>query len=228
MARCSNCKAPLRDGFLTCEYCGDRNDVDLKEIHYYTTHQSDVPRTCPRCDIELLTIDLKLNGTFLIERCDQCLGLFFDPVELEVFLNAAVTNVFQIDRIGIDSINLNWKPNQYPIAYIKCPVCAQLMHRVNFGAKSGVVIDSCKIHGVWLDGGKLRHLMEWMKMGGKLLDRDWQEKAKKEDLKRRKDLRRSPAGYHVNSTPTSSQGGLPSGTDLGLSSIICDITSIFD
>jgi Zn-finger nucleic acid-binding protein len=178
-----------------CAYCGDRNDIDLKGIHYNTTHEIDSPRTCPRCDIRLKTLDLKLNGTFLIERCDQCLGLFFDPGELEALLEATVSNVFLIDRSGLDGINFKRKAEQYAIAYIKCPVCCQLMNRVNFGTRSGVIIDRCKAHGAWLDGGELRHLMEWMKLGGKLLDQERQEQVRKEELKRGSEQRRETAGY---------------------------------
>jgi Zn-finger nucleic acid-binding protein len=200
MARCSNCNAPLPDGSLLCAYCGDRNDIDLKGINYYTTHENDTARTCPRCNVRLKTIDLKLNGTFLIERCDQCLGLFFDPGELEALLDASVGNVFLIDRSGLDDINLNRQPDQYPVSYIKCPVCSQLMNRINFGVRSGVIVDRCKGHGVWLDGGELRHLMEWMKLGGKLLDQQHQEQTRQEEQKRESEQRRNPAVF--NSEPS--------------------------
>jgi Zn-finger nucleic acid-binding protein len=200
MARCSNCNAPLPDGSLLCAYCGDRNDIDLKGIHYYTTHENDAPRTCPRCDVRLKTVDLKLQGRFLIERCDQCLGLFFDPGELEALLEATVSNVFLIDRSGLDGINQNRQLNQYPVSYIKCPVCSQLMNRVNFGVRSGVIIDRCKTHGVWLDGGELRHLMEWMKLGGKLLDQQHQEQTRQEVQKRENEQRQKPAEYRSEPT----------------------------
>jgi len=206
MARCSNCKAPLPDGSLLCAYCGNRNDIDLKGIHYYTTHEDDSPRTCPRCDVRLKTLDLKLEGRFLVERCDQCLGLFFDPGELEALLEATVKNVFQVDRSGLDGINLNRQPDQHPIAYIKCPVCSQHMHRVNFGVRSGVIIDRCKAHGVWLDGGELRHLMEWMKMGGKLLDQERQEQTRLEEQKREREQRRNTAGQSSGPSPFESYG----------------------
>ena len=206
MARCTNCNAPLSDGSLLCAYCGDRNDVDLRGIHYHTTHETDLPRSCPRCAKGLKTIDLKLSGTFLIERCDQCLGLFFDPAELEALLDAAVKNIYLIDRRGLDSINANRQPDQYPVAYIKCPVCSQLMNRVNFGARSGVIVDRCKDHGVWLDGGELRHLMEWMKLGGKLLDQERREQDKREELENEKNRRESLAGYRAEPSPFDSFG----------------------
>jgi len=206
MARCTNCKAPLPDGSLKCAYCGDRNDIDLKGINYYTTHENTSPRICPRCDVHLNTLDLKLQGKFFIERCDQCLGLFFDPGELEAVLGATVSNVFLVDKNGLDEINLKRKPGQYPVSYIKCPVCSSLMNRVNFGVRSGVIIDRCKAHGVWLDGGELRHLMEWMKLGGKLLDQERQEQARKEELKLEGEQRRKQAGFDSEPSPFDSFG----------------------
>ena len=96
---------PLPANSIRCEYCGSRNDIDLKGINYYTTNEPESERMCPRVQIGLSTIDLKINGTFLIERCDECLGLFFDPGELEALLEATVSNVFSINRGQLDTIN---------------------------------------------------------------------------------------------------------------------------
>ncbi|MFH0997276.1 MAG: zf-TFIIB domain-containing protein [Pseudomonadota bacterium] len=182
MANCSNCSAPLPPNSIQCDYCDSRNDIDLKGINYYTTHEIESERICPRCNIRLRTIDLKIDGRFLIERCDECLGLFFDPGELEALLEATVSNVFAIDRSRLDNINTaSMRSNDYGVSYIKCPICSKCMNRVNFGTKSGVIVDRCSAHGVWLDGGELRHLFEWMKAGGKLLQQERQEQIKKEE-----------------------------------------------
>lgn len=195
MARCSNCKAPLPPGSLLCQYCGNRTDVDLKGIHYYTTHESDTPRICPRCNVKLKVLDLKLDDRFFIDRCEQCLGLFFDPGELEYLLEATVKNRGGIDRAGLEAINEKREPNQYPISYVKCPVCSKHMHRVNFGAKSGVIVDRCKQHGIWLDGGELRQLFEWMKLGGHLLEQQRQEQKRREEQEREKEHARKVQGW---------------------------------
>jgi len=184
MAKCSNCSAPLPPNTIKCDYCGSRNDTDLKGIHHYTTHEIESERTCPRCSVSLRTIDLKIQDKFLIERCDDCLGLFFDPGELEALLEASVKNVFDIKRGRFESINKTLRNTEYGVNYIKCPVCSNIMNRINFGTKSGVIIDRCKDHGVWLDGGELRHLFEWMKAGGKLLHQERKEEIKKEKLKK--------------------------------------------
>jgi Zn-finger nucleic acid-binding protein len=187
MANCCNCSAPLPLNSIKCEYCGSRNDIDLKGVNYYTTHDADSERNCPRCRTALKTIDLKLNGRFLIERCAQCLGLFFDPGELEALLEATVSNVFTINRGMLDSINAAGRGVDYGVSYIPCPACSKLMNRVNFGTKSGVIADRCKEHGVWLDGGELRRLFEWMKAGGKLLDKERQEQIRKLEEEKEKE-----------------------------------------
>lgn len=181
MPNCSSCSAPLPPNSITCEYCGSRNDIDLKGVHYNTTHECASERICPRCNVRLETIDLKIEGKFLIERCETCLGLFFDPGELEALLQATVSNVFTVDRQELDVINRTKRACDYGVSYIKCPVCARIMNRVNFGAKSGVIVNRCRDHGVWLDGGELRHLFEWMKAGGKILDQERQEQLRKEE-----------------------------------------------
>ena len=182
MPNCANCSAPLPFNSVKCDYCGSRNDVDLKGIHYYTSHDSDTERICPVCAVHLKTIDLGVDGKFFIERCIECLGLFFDPGELEALLEYTVKNVFEINRSRLTQFNLTGQSSGRVATYVKCPVCSKMMNRINFGARSGVVIDRCKDHGVWLDAGELRQLCEWMKLGGKLLDKEKTEELKKEEI----------------------------------------------
>jgi Zn-finger nucleic acid-binding protein len=207
MARCSNCKAPLPPGSQVCDYCGNRTDIDLQGIHHYTTHDLDSPRSCPRCNVKLKTVNLTSQGRFLIERCGTCHGLFFDPGELEALLEATVTNVFEIDRERLNAVSNDRRPDQHPIAYIKCPVCSELMHRVNFGAKSGVIVDRCRAHGIWLDGGELRQLFEWMKLGGHLLEQQRKEEQRKEAEKREQAEREKLKGWAEEPSAFDRYGG---------------------
>ncbi len=50
--------------------------------------------------------------------------------------------------------------------YRHCPQCRKLMNRRNFGKRSGVVIDSCKDHGIWFDARELGAILSWMRKGG--------------------------------------------------------------
>jgi len=69
------------------------------------------------------------------------------------------------------------------------------MNRVSFGTKSGVVVDRCKEHGIWLNGGELRHLFEWKKAGGKLLHEQREEEKKEMERKEQEIRDRERSGY---------------------------------
>ena len=207
MANCNNCSAPLPQGSIKCDYCGGINDTDLKGVHYFTTHEIESERICPRCSIRLKSIDLNINGLFLIERCDECLGLFFDPNELEALLEATVTNVFTVNRSGLNVIKARTTTGEQGAFYIKCPVCSSIMNRVNFGANSGVIVDRCKEHGVWLDGGELRHLFEWMKAGGKLLQQEREaEQIRIKEREQEREKRTLPSKSAVAGTYSDDSG----------------------
>ncbi len=190
MSNCINCGAALPANSLVCPYCKTRNDVDLKGLYQHHAEEPGSERVCPRCDIRLQTIDIELQSKFLIERCPDCLGLFFDPNELETILDRSVSKAYQVDFKQLENINKLRRTQDYPVTYIKCPVCRKLMNRHNFGTQSGVIIDKCKEHGVWLDGGELRQLMDWLKAGGQILNQQTQlEMERKKRLEAERKLR---------------------------------------
>jgi Zn-finger nucleic acid-binding protein len=142
------------------------------------------------------SIKLKEIPDFTIERCPVCFGLFFDPDELNALLEASVNQVYSINLRKIWEMNqIGEQGEERTAAYIKCPVCKGLMNRVNFGVRSGVVIDMC-IHGIWLDNGELRKLLEWRKAGGQLYHETViEERLKQEDLMRKKKNDESSSRY---------------------------------
>lgn len=178
MAVCKSCSAPLAANTNICQYCGVRNDVDLQNIAQCTVETKQSERICPNCHIPLQTIDLKVNGHLYIEHCKTCFGLFFDPGEIETLLESSVSGVFNINWRLIENINQERYPADHKVKYFKCPVCQVLMNRVNFGYRSGVVVDQCTAHGIWLNSGEITHLMEWKKAGGQLWDQQQKQQAK--------------------------------------------------
>ncbi len=174
MARCQHCSAPLPANTQYCNYCGTRNDVDLSGKHDYEVVGGLSSRICPECNKNLQTIQLHVQPPLQIERCDTCYGLFFDPGEVETLLESVVSPVFVINREWIGTINADRYQKNKPVKYLECPVCLNMMNRIAFGHRSGVVVDQCKAHGVWLDGGEISHLLEWKKAGGQLLDQQKQ------------------------------------------------------
>lgn len=192
MPYCTSCSAPLLQNRQICRYCGVKNDINLKGIHQYTVVRPDSERICPICSIAMETIDIKATEDhFFIERCPKCMGLFFDPNELNALLDQTVDNVYEINRKKLFELNKEKNPvSERMAAYIKCPVCRQLMNRNSFGLRSGVVIDKCS-HGVWLDNGDFRRILEWRKAGGQL----YHEKVRYEERQRK---RNNGTGISIN------------------------------
>jgi Zn-finger nucleic acid-binding protein len=70
------------------------------------------------------------------------------------------------------------------VTYIPCPVCGQLMNRVNFARCSGVIVDLCRQHGVWFDRDELSSIVEFIRSGGLELSRT-KEKRELEEERRK-------------------------------------------
>jgi Zn-finger nucleic acid-binding protein len=169
MAKCSHCSAPLAANTNKCLYCGTRNDVDLKNRHNYSIVDQESSLLCPHCEKTLQTIDLKIEGSFLIHRCLTCFGLFFDAGKFELLLEKSVDPVFDINLQQLDYINQDRFSTEKEVKYVKCPVCQTFMNRNLFGYRSGVIVDRCQRHGIWFNSGEITHLQEWKKAGGQLL-----------------------------------------------------------
>lgn len=177
---CTNCGAPLSPTSNICPFCKTLNDTDLRAIGQHVDDAAQSQRRCPRCSQTLVTMNVGESEPLSIDRCPQCLGIFFDTGELQAVLDDNVADVHQIDFQRLKEL----KENEHPVGdadktvrYIKCPVCNKTMNRRVFGKRSGVIVDSCRDHGVWLDGGELGQLMRWTKAGGQLYD----EKRKEEE-----------------------------------------------
>jgi Zn-finger nucleic acid-binding protein len=52
------------------------------------------------------------------------------------------------------------------VMYLPCPLCHNPMNRVNFGRVSGVIVDVCRDHGTWFDGGELTRVVAFVGHGG--------------------------------------------------------------
>ena len=184
MAQCSSCSAPLPSDSCRCGYCGTRNDMEFAVVNRFAFDREPSRRLCPDCGIPLQTVRIDTGGgIFAIERCERCFGLFFDKGEVQAFLEASVSPAFSVNLRELANINEERTRALEPFRYRKCPDCGVMMNRVNFGAMSGVVIDQCREHGVWLDNGELVHLMEWKKAGGELLA-ERKEKERRQERQR--------------------------------------------
>ncbi|MEP4077113.1 zf-TFIIB domain-containing protein [Haloferula sp.] len=164
---CSNCGGRLEGDLTICTFCESRQDIDLSQVHFRNLGKGG-QLACPGCESTLEEIEFKTEPPIVIERCTECHGLFFNPGELEAFLESKVSEPLWLDGQRLQEIANNFGYN-HVVEYLKCPMCEERMSHINFGGKSGVIMDRCGGHGFWLQGGELRRLMEWWRAGGKHL-----------------------------------------------------------
>jgi Zn-finger nucleic acid-binding protein len=90
-------------------------------------------------------------------------------------MDQAVAPVWSSNQPLLSSLAETPRAASAPVRYRPCPSCGELMNRNLQGRRSGVVVDRCRDHGLWLDAGELRQLMEWARAGGALLDQERRE-----------------------------------------------------
>lgn len=172
MALCVSCGAPLRADDPNCAYCGHRNFVNLQAIDAGAQGRPSQLK-CPVCNLPMQCLSVETEDeTVEIDHCPQCGGIWFDRGELEYLLNHRVKTVFELNHRLMNQINKDRGASLQTRGYIPCPVCGELMPFTNYGKKSGVIVDWCRDHGIWLDGGELAHLLEWAQAGGLMSQRN--------------------------------------------------------
>jgi Zn-finger nucleic acid-binding protein len=163
---CHQCGGRLEGDFTVCPFCGVHQSIDLREIHFRDLGPSPL-LPCPCCKTPLHTLKTGSDPDTHLERCPSCHGMFFNPGELEAVLHDNTTDDIWLDSVRLTAIKDNLPDPPAEVTYRKCPHCRDIMTRINFGGRSGVIIDRCIKHGVWLDHGELHHLLQWWHAGGK-------------------------------------------------------------
>src|SRR5262249_25654311 len=114
---------------------------------------------CPRCGAPL--DDGAAHGES-VHTCDGCGGAFFDHGALARLVDASRPD----DGPSPRSRPLPTGTIDPEVRYLRCPVCASTMNRMNFGRRSGILVDTCRAHGTWLDAGELDRILAFVAAGG--------------------------------------------------------------
>jgi len=152
---------------LFCPFCGSRQEIDLRKVQFRDLG-GDASLPCPDCLKPLNVIEIATDPAMTIERCPNCVGMFFNPGELEKLIEDQTHDFVWTDQERLEGIAGN-HGYHHEVIYLQCPICRERMSHRNFGGSSGVIIDRCGTHGVWVQGGELRRIMEWWAAGGKHL-----------------------------------------------------------
>jgi Zn-finger nucleic acid-binding protein len=157
---------------------------------------------CPRCKSDLRRRAL---GTTQVIECSACGGIWLSA---EAFVR--LCEQAEAERADDDSI-----PAARPtpaalepgtVHYLPCPVCGRLMGRKNYGRSSGVIIDTCVGHGVWLDDHELSKILAFVRGGG--LERERKREVERACEEQRRDV---AAIQRAQSMWTSRLRGSPRG-----------------
>lgn len=176
--RCEACGALLAEGALSCSYCHAVVDtvscphclglVNARASHCIhcgqllskvETHAAAL--ACPQCHT-IMKVQAVEESEFA--QCGTCGGIWMDHERFRTLSAARVETGLAAHAGGARPAS--GMPAPEPIHYRPCPVCRQFMNRINFGKHSGVILDTCKSHGLWFDLDELRRVLAFIETGG--------------------------------------------------------------
>ncbi len=145
---CQFCRKTINAKSRHCPFCGGEHQ---KEI----VHETPV---CPRCSETLVHHDYRETT---LDHCTTCEGLWLDTREFKQLTSER--DVYKDETIPFE---FQKPPLPETEGYLSCPLCDSLMSRQNFRRISGVLIDQCRDHGIWLDAGELDQIRAFIANGG--------------------------------------------------------------
>jgi len=150
---CPSCFGMMFAGAKFCSHCGTR--ADRTEVAA-GTHE-----LCPRCKVEMEAV---LIGKTHLEECPRCEGVWADADSVR---KICADQEQQAAVLGMPASQAAETANiEEHIHYMPCPICKQLMNRVNFAHCSQVIVNVCSQHGTWFDKDELRRIVEFVRAGG--------------------------------------------------------------
>jgi Zn-finger nucleic acid-binding protein len=124
--------------------------------HPYREADSGDRFRCPRCRESDAWLDEIALAERTVHECHRCRGLW---VSKEVFTDALIETELQN---AVFAVEHGHEPRPELEERIRCPVCRLEMARAEFGHLSGVLVDACRHHGVWLDPTELSRIIKYV------------------------------------------------------------------
>ncbi len=152
--KCRSCGKNINVKYSVCPVCGGHTPDVSKSL----------PPLCPCCNSPL-KVHAGKGDKF--EICSKCGGMWLDKVKFH--LATRKYDVYKSSDYKTEYRRGSFKDSG---GYVPCVRCGKLMNRKNFGRISGVMIDKCGRHGVWLDAGELEKIRHFIADGGMERSRD--------------------------------------------------------
>lgn len=203
---CPSCFGLIFKGAKFCSHCGAK--VDRIEVDETTV------KLCPRCKADMNAVAV---GGANLRECPKCEGIWVATETLRTICEdrekqsavLGMAAVLPADEMGTRDIET--------IRYVPCPVCQELMNRVNFANCSHVIVDVCRQHGTWFDKDELRGMVEFIRAGG-------MDKARTREIQELEQKRRRLASAQISGGPmeTSAPSWEPSSIGYDILSLAAD------
>lgn len=161
--KCIFCAAPMPIKGLNCNYCNKLNPMNQELLDKQTKKTTTSSYLCPVCNIELeaiKTTELFLNG------CTQCDGILIEEEEFEKLIEYKANKKNPLNSHYLHFIQNHPRDNRKKSQYHNCPICKKAMSIINYKKNSGIIMDICHEHGIWLDGGELKQIIDWYEASG--------------------------------------------------------------
>jgi len=148
LTTCQQCHKEFNADFSVCPFCGHPKEEEgsINKIPL-----------CPHCRIPLKSAEIRGSRIYL---CPECHGLWLKSDEFNFLVSKR--DVYKDESIPKKYERKPLSGGKPAAMYVPCPVCNSLMNRQNFKKISGVIIDICKKHGVWLDAGELDQIRSFV------------------------------------------------------------------
>lgn len=183
---CTHCGGPVTAADPHCGYCEARlSEKDRRETivcpgcftriaddshHCRSCGVAIVPQSlsplpeghaCPRCASALQHRSLV---SAQVVECSACHGLWLRPNDFDDLCRSARERPTEfLEKAPQAPVPV---ADEKLLKYIPCLTCGELMIRRQFrwgGKGSGVVLDACTDHGVWLDGDELERIARFLR-----------------------------------------------------------------
>ena len=96
---------------------------------------------------------------FEIKTCTECESIWLKYKTLTNIVETEEETWTEFERkVSLTTAGQSGVPKEEIERVRFCPECKQPMQTINYQYSSGVIIDKCSQHGVWLDKGELEKI----------------------------------------------------------------------
>ena len=134
-----------------------------------------------------------------IDVCPSCNGIWFDVGELETLIENSPVPVDLLQEFEALQTPIQSTPELGPPR--NCPHCNLVMGKKNYKRFSGVIMDVCRFHGLFLDAQELEKIQLFIATGGAEKER---RVAKEEKIRAQKAAERAKKRSRLNEIRSSS------------------------